>query len=431
MFANGASVNGTLNGGAGVDTINYSAYTTSVTVNLALGTATGTSGISNIENIIGGAGNDLLTGDGGNNVITGNGGNDTMSGGAGDDTYIFSDGWGVNDVVVENVGEGHDTLDLSATTGSLMVGFGLGITVTDGVNTVTAAGNNIEMFIGGSGVVVFNFTDATTKTVVLTDLGSSVGFKGTVNGLEFDNVDNLVVGAATDDSLTGMNADATWTLEVGSSTLDVGARSLTFSGFELLNGNSGADNFTFGNGATFNGAIDGKGGDDTLNFDAYTTARSVTLTSVGLADGFNGTTSVITNGFSNINTIVGSSANGDTLTGANLTSSWKFDVGSSTLEVGSNVLNFFSIESLVGGAASDTFTVADGVNFNGAINGAAGNDTLTYANSTTAHTVVLTSVGSTDGFNGNAGGISGGFSNINAIIGNGLDTLNLNQRRCK
>ena len=72
-----------------------------------------------------------------------------------------------------------------------MVGFGLGITVTDGVNTVTAAGNNIEMFIGGSGVVVFNFTDATTKTVVLTDLGSSVGFRGTVNGLEFDNVDNF------------------------------------------------------------------------------------------------------------------------------------------------------------------------------------------------------------------------------------------------
>ncbi|MBI4785328.1 MAG: hypothetical protein HY785_29085, partial [Oscillatoriophycideae cyanobacterium NC_groundwater_1537_Pr4_S-0.65um_50_18] len=142
-----------------------------------------------------------------------------------------------------------------------------------------------------------------------------------------------------------------------------------------------------------------------------------------ITDGFNGTTSVITNGFSNINTLVGSSANGDTLTGANVTSSWKFDVGSLKLEVGSTILNFSSIESLVGGTASDTFFFADGVTFNGAIDGGAGNDTLTYASSTMAHSVVLTSVGSTDGFNGNADDITNGFSNINVLIGDGLDTL--------
>ena len=66
---------------------------------------------------------------------------------------------------------------------------------------------------------------------------------------------------------------------------------------------------------------------------AYGTARNVTLTT----NGFNGSESSISNGFSNIDNIIGS-AQSDTLIGLSATSSWKFEVGSLKLEVGSNTL---------------------------------------------------------------------------------------------
>jgi hypothetical protein len=43
---------GTLNGGGGINTLDYTGYTVPVTVNLAGGTATGTSGISNIQDVV-------------------------------------------------------------------------------------------------------------------------------------------------------------------------------------------------------------------------------------------------------------------------------------------------------------------------------------------------------------------------------------------
>ncbi len=53
VFADGASVAGTLDGGPGVDTLDYSAYTTPLFVNLATGVATGTAGVSNFEDLVG------------------------------------------------------------------------------------------------------------------------------------------------------------------------------------------------------------------------------------------------------------------------------------------------------------------------------------------------------------------------------------------
>jgi RTX calcium-binding nonapeptide repeat (4 copies)/Putative Ig domain len=96
-FAAGAKVAGAINGGGGTNTLSYAAYTTGVTVNLLLGTATGTGGVSNIANVVGGAGNDILvgnalanqlTGNGGRDILIGGGGADALSGGAGDDLLL-------------------------------------------------------------------------------------------------------------------------------------------------------------------------------------------------------------------------------------------------------------------------------------------------------------------------------------------------------
>ena len=99
----GGAGNDTLNGGAGIDTVDYSYLTSGFSLSLAVTTAqsvaTGDSDIlSNIENVIGGAGDDNLTGTTGNNVLSGGLGDDRLTGGLGDDTLIG--GAGSNDVAV-------------------------------------------------------------------------------------------------------------------------------------------------------------------------------------------------------------------------------------------------------------------------------------------------------------------------------------------
>jgi hypothetical protein len=98
QFHTGASLSGTLNSGGGSNTLDYSAYTGDVTVNLALGTATGVAGgVSGFANVIGSIGNDLLVGDAtasvlrggtGRNVIIGGAGGGQIFGGGGDNLLI-------------------------------------------------------------------------------------------------------------------------------------------------------------------------------------------------------------------------------------------------------------------------------------------------------------------------------------------------------
>ncbi len=70
----------TLDLGNGVDTLDYSASTAAVTVNLAIPSADGFTSIAGVENVTGGSGNDVLTGSTGDNVLDGGAGTDTMCG---------------------------------------------------------------------------------------------------------------------------------------------------------------------------------------------------------------------------------------------------------------------------------------------------------------------------------------------------------------
>ena len=83
----------TFNGGSGVNTLDYSAVTTRVIVNLLTGTATNLlGGISNIANVFGGAGDDELIGNAAANTLRGNGGRDSLFGGDGIDSLYGGEG---------------------------------------------------------------------------------------------------------------------------------------------------------------------------------------------------------------------------------------------------------------------------------------------------------------------------------------------------
>src|SRR5262249_28954572 len=90
QFRHAQGVDGTVDGGPGTDTLDYSLYTTGVTVNLKTGVATGTGGVTRIENVIGSPADDTITGDSNFNVINGNGGNDTIVGNGGSDCFIVA-----------------------------------------------------------------------------------------------------------------------------------------------------------------------------------------------------------------------------------------------------------------------------------------------------------------------------------------------------
>jgi Ca2+-binding RTX toxin-like protein len=94
------------------DWLDYSARTTAVTVNLATGAATSVAGgVSNIQNIIGSAGNDTLSGNSLGNILLGGAGNNLLSGGGGRSLLIGGQG---NSTIVG--GTGDDILIAGTTT---------------------------------------------------------------------------------------------------------------------------------------------------------------------------------------------------------------------------------------------------------------------------------------------------------------------------
>ena len=494
----GAGVTGSIDGGADGDTLDYSAATTGVTVNLA--TATGTNiagGLTEVENVTGGTGNDTLTGDSQANVLIGGPGHDTVSGGDGDDTIIVTalagavvdGGTGVDIVEVQgtNAADDLEVFNTQITLGSSPADVVthsavevLSVEGLDGADTFTITGMSNANLVGGVGADTFRFNDGAVLTgsvdggadgdtvdlsaataarqVTLTGQGTVDGFAGTETTISggFTNVDTLVGGTGTD-TLTGLNAAATWELDgtdryLSTNPLNVSGFENLVGGSELdtfaiggaptanLAGGAGADVFQFANGAGLTGTIDGGGDADTLDFSAAATAQLVTLTGLGSTDGFAGTNTAVSGQFANIDTLRGGTAS-DTLTGLNTGATWT--VAAASVYSSTNSLGVSGFDNLVGGSGADTFAIsgaqtanlaggagadsfqlANGAGLTGTIDGGGATDTLDLSATTTAQAVTLTGLGGADGFAGTTAAVSGGFSNLDALVGGtGSDTL--------
>ncbi|WP_414720224.1 hypothetical protein [Sulfuricurvum sp.] len=177
-----------MNGGQGTDTVDYTAISNNISVTLAgaaVATVTVTGGnndtVVNIENVIGGSGNDYIIGDGNSNYLNGGTGNDTLLGGGGNDT--LTDTSGTNTFAG---GAGNDTITGIAATSWLDYSI-------DGINE--GATTNLNTTIGQS-VSTNRGSDTISALNHITGSAYNDNFSG--NGSV-----NTIIGGAGDDTIEG------------------------------------------------------------------------------------------------------------------------------------------------------------------------------------------------------------------------------------
>jgi hypothetical protein len=425
-FHNGKGVSGTIDGGAGTNTLDYSLYTTGINVNLPAGTATGTSGVSNIQNVTGTPANDTIVGNPGS-VIRGNGGQDTLSGGA-NDTFIMA-ATQTAGTTVTAAGSGNSLVAANLTNTWVLTGPGSG--TLDGIITYSGIAN----LTGGSGTDTFKFNAGGSVTGTINGGGgsnaldySAFGSAITVNLQThaatgtggFANIGTLTGSGAAADALVGANIINTWTI-TAPNTGTVGA--FAFSAIANLTGGTGNDTFRFvGAGANITGNLAGGGETDTLDYSGNGGGAVAVNLQTQVATSIGGT-------FSSILVLVGSTNVGNALTAANGpwggTNAWSI-TGANAGKV--NNFTFSAIEHLIGGACVDTFTMSAAGSVTSIDGGGAPvgkGDWLDYS-ALAISVIVNLATGSATNVNGGAAGAVANIQNV--ISGSGAATLTGNSQ---
>jgi Ca2+-binding RTX toxin-like protein len=234
-----------------------------------------------------GYGNSLsnaIYGNTGNDLLNGDSGGDAMYGGAGNDVYFVDE---AGDVVIENSGEGNDTVyasidyRLTANVDNLILQEG-GAVQAYGNNQVNAlygnAGNNLlngeggaDAMFGGAGNDVYFVDDIGDVAIENANEGNDTVYASVDYTLAAD-VDNLVLQGSADLQGTGN-----------------GLANAIFgnSGNNLLTGNAGNDTFVFSAGQANGDTVvdfagNGTAAGDSLQFVGFgTAAQGATFTQIG------------------------------------------------------------------------------------------------------------------------------------------------------
>ena len=324
---------GEIDGGPGLDTLNYEALTANVNVNLSMQQAHGVAQVENVESVFGGEGDDMLTGDalanrlvgnGGADSIMGLGGNDTMMGGLGDDTYLFeTPGPGESDTIAEANSEGVDTVNLAGNGSPVHVDMTQELWMTAGVSgrnltvisadmgaanieSVTGTDGNDSFVLAGTSVAVdgglgndnYAFPDGAQGIFRLNELAGggrdTVNFSAFTTSISFamslpnnapiagltvfipmpENFENLLGGEAGD-TITGNLADNRIAGNGGNDTIN------TSTGADVLAGGPGDDSYVFQTSTLDTTITDSTGvvGSDTLDFSSIVGGVEIDLDS--------------------------------------------------------------------------------------------------------------------------------------------------------
>ncbi len=244
----------TSGGGAG-DDISFSGAIDDAAGNTALALEAGASGIVTLAGAIGGTSPiGALTVDAGGGI--------DLTGGitTSDGTLTFNDPVELQADFAIDSGTGDVTFNGAVTSSTMAwtVTFSDNGTVSVNANAIMNmdGGTGDDHFVFGSGVTLTGTLDggagsdtldyssfSTGRTVALTGTGSTDGFAGTETSITggFDNINVLTGSGTSTDSLTGIDAAASWSID-GTNTY-TSTNTLSFSGIDSLAGGSGADVF--------------------------------------------------------------------------------------------------------------------------------------------------------------------------------------------
>jgi Ca2+-binding RTX toxin-like protein len=256
--------------GENFDTYDVSDATDGVTVDLIAGTSTGGSGtdtLTEIEDVVGGDGDDDITGEDGasGNDLFGGPGNDTLAGGSGDgDGPDIFDGGAGTDTIDYSANTLNTTADLDTAGGNGVAGeldvivpntienamLGSGDDIFGGsvFNNIAFPGGGQNSLQGGDVIDTINYSYGYTAgvTINLTGGGAAGGSQDSIGG--FENV----VGTEFNDSIFGTDVVA----GTNGANLLVGGK-----GNDSISANAGPDLVRGGAG---NDVIRGGAGDDTV-----------------------------------------------------------------------------------------------------------------------------------------------------------------------
>jgi VCBS repeat-containing protein len=406
----GLAGNDTLDGGSGVDTVSYAAATTALTLTLIFNTTVttsnggldyGTDVLTGFENIIGGAGNDILIGEDsspfwvGTNKLVGGVGDDTLEGGGGADTLIGgvdeSDPGSAGDTVTYAHSPSGVTVTLNAAgnvggdaQGDQLFGFRnlIGSAFADQLtgdgndNRIEGgAGDDILAGLGGNDALfgdagIDTLTFAAAGGAVVATLAVDAGTPGAATGEGADIIDysiEYLVGGGHNDALTGNDKD---------NRIDGGA------GNDTLFGGAGND------------TLIGGAGTDTASWAGVSTAINASLRT-GLATGegndvldatlenlHGGTGDDVLGGNASANAFTGGGGN-DTVSYVGGGASLYVYLADASLNTGSEGIGdtYFGIRNLTGSGNSDRLE-GDANPLGNHFDGLGGTDTVTYEHST-------------------------------------------------